>query len=147
MALRSGVPLLLLTVGCATARPPRTVDITAVNYAFRAPASLSPGPAAFRLVNAGTVTHEVQIFRFRKGISADSGRALLALEHFPDSLADASGSVLIAAAGETTPEQVLTDLSPGELYALVCQFRDSAGAPKHDRLGMFAVLRVTSPAR
>jgi hypothetical protein len=93
-------------------------------------------------VNAGTVPHEVQIFRFRVGISPDSARALLVLEHFPDSLADSGGAVLIAAPGTTAPEEVYTNLEPGQVYALVCQFRDSAAAPRHDRLGMFATLRV-----
>jgi len=127
---------------CVPARPTRVIDITAVNYAFRAPASASSGPTRFRLINAGTVLHEVQIFRFRRGISADSGRALLALEQFPDSLADSAGAVLIAAPGIQSSEQVYAELEPGDVYALVCQFRDSASAPRHNRLGMFAVLKV-----
>ena len=100
----------------------------------------------FRLINTGTVTHEAQLYVFKAGISADSGRALLGAEHFPDSLADSSGAVLIAAAGATAPEQVYIDLQPGRLYALRCQFRDSATAPRHDRMGMFRVLQVANGA-
>lgn len=129
-------------VACTRASAPSPVDITAVNYAYRAPVSVTPGPTRFRFVNAGTVPHEVQIFRFRVGISPDSARALLALEHFPDSLADSGGAVLIAAPGTTAPEQVYADLEQGQVYALVCQFRDSAKAQRHDRLGMFTTLRV-----
>lgn len=133
--------LTFLLAACrASVSPP--VDITAVNYAYRAPLSLPPGPTRFRLVNAGTVPHEVQIFRFRLGISPDSARSLLALEHFPDSLADSGGAVLIAAPGTTAPEEIYADLQQGQVYALVCQFRDSAAAPRHDRLGMFATVRV-----
>jgi hypothetical protein len=57
-------------------------------------------------------------------------------------VADSGGAVLIAAPGTTAPEQVYADLEQGQVYALVCQFRDSATAPRHDRLGMFATLRV-----
>ena len=134
---------VLLAIACA-AHPPRAVDITAVNYAFQAPATLPPGPAVFRLVNAGSVPHEVQLFLLKAGIGADSGRALLRQEHLPDSLADSSGAVLIAPPHTTAPELIYIDLQPGRLYALVCQFRDSAKAPRHDRMGMFAVLQVAS---
>ena len=127
--------------GCA-ASAPRSVDITAVNYAFQAPARLSPGPTVFRLINLGSVPHEVQLFVFKPGIAADSGRALLRQGRVPDSLSDSSGAVLIAAPRTTAPEQVYIDLQPGRLYALVCEFRDSAKAPRHSQLGMFGVLQV-----
>ena len=136
-----------LVVAACTRSAPTPVEIRAVNYAFGAPASLPPGPALFRLVNAGTVPHEVQLYAFKAGISADSGRRLLGAEHFPDSLADSSGAVLISAAGATAPEQVYVDLLAGRTYALVCQFRDTPKAPRHNRLGMFAVLHVTSGPR
>ena len=87
--------------------------------------------------------HEVQLFLFKPGISADSGRALLAsMDRVPDSLSDSSGAVLIAAPHMSAPEEVYIDLQRGRVYALVCQFRDSASAKRHDRLGMFGVLRV-----
>jgi plastocyanin len=140
--------VLLLSAALATAacsgrsQTTRVVDITGINYAFQAPATLAPGPARVRFVNAGTVPHEVQFFVFKAGLSPDSVRALLNLEHFPDSLADSAGAVLIAAPHTTTPEQVYVDLLPGRVYGLVCQFRDSAKAQRHDRMGMFGVLQV-----
>ncbi len=140
--LRILCAFVLLALACS-ARPPRAVDITAVNYAFQAPATLPPGPAVFRLVNAGSVPHEVQLFLLKAGIGADSGRALLRQEHPPDSLADSSGAVLIAAPHTTAPELIYVDLQPGRVYALLCQFRDSAKAPRHSQLGMFGVLQVS----
>lgn len=135
------VAALASIVACAS-RAPRSVDITAVNYAFQAPASLPAGPTVFRLINLGSVPHEVQLFVFKPGIAADSGRALLRQGRVPDSLSDSSGAVLIAAPRTTAPEQVYIDLQPGRLYALVCEFRDSAKAPRHSQLGMFGVLQV-----
>ncbi len=138
------LPFALVATACGTAPPP-VIAITAVNYAFQAPRTLSPGPARLRLINAGTVPHEVQVFVFKPGISADSGRALLnTMDRVPDSLADSSGAVLIAAPHTTAPEEVYVDLQPGRAYALLCQFRDSAKAQRHDRLGMFGTVQVTS---
>lgn len=139
--------LAALIVCACTAREIPVVDITAVNYAFQAPASVPPGPTRFRFINAGTVPHEVQLFVFKSGISPDSGRALLRLQdRVPDSLADSAGAVLVAAPHTTAPEQVYVELEPGRLYALLCQFRDSEKTERHDRLGMFAVIQV-APAK
>jgi hypothetical protein len=142
------LPLSIVVASSCSSRAPRVVDITAINYAFQAPATIPPGPARFRLVNAGTVPHEVQLFVFKPGVSADSGRALLnRLDRVPDSLADSSGAVLIAAPHTTAPEELYVDLQPGRVYALLCQFRDSAKAQRHDRLGMFGVLQVAQGTR
>jgi hypothetical protein len=62
----------------------------------------------------------------------------------PDSLADSSGAVLIAAPHTTTPEELYIDLQPSRVYALLCQFRDNPKAQRHDRMGMFGVLQVTA---
>lgn len=135
------LPLLLLSlVACRPA--PRDVEIVATNYAFQAPASVGSGPTIFHLTNRGSVVHEVQLFRFRPGVGADSGMKLLTADGVPDSLFDVNGSVLISAPGQTAVEGVYVDLKPGETWALVCQFRDSAGAPKHDKLGMLRVMSV-----
>ncbi len=147
MSVRLANLRLLAVVGAVACRPqtPPVIAITAVNYAFQAPATVAPGPARLRLINAGTVVHEVQVFVFKPGISADSGRALLStMDHVPDSLADSSGAVLIAAAGTTAPEEVYVDLQAGRAYALLCQFRDIPTAKRHDRLGMFGALQVTA---
>lgn len=134
------LPFLFLTACAAPA--PRVIPIVAVNYAFQAPDSVPAGPAVFTLTNHGTVLHEVQIFRFRRGVTADSGLRLLTTEGVPDSLFDASGAVLITPVGVDAPTAVTAELRSGELWALVCQFRDSAGAPKHDKLGMVKVMAV-----
>jgi hypothetical protein len=120
----------------------RHVTIEATEYAFRAPATLPPGPTAFRFVNRGKVTHEVQLFRFAPGVSANAARAYLAAGNAPDSAADPSGSVLIAFPGVTAREEVLVNLVRGERYALICQFRDGPGKPRHSTLGMVGLIEV-----
>ncbi len=134
--------LALAAVACQPTEPYAQVDIVAHNYAFTVPHALPPGPTAFRLINHGTVVHEVQLFRFAAGVSSDSALRLLGSGHIPDEAAELQGGVLIGAAGDTVRQRILDDLRSGAVYGLNCEFRDSAGAPKHSRLGMFAVFQV-----
>jgi hypothetical protein len=120
----------------------RHVTIVAKDYAYVVPASIPAGMTAFRFVNRGAHPHEVQLFRFNRGVSAQQARAYLAGGSVPDSVADPSGSVLIAFAGVTAREEVLVQLVRGERYALVCEFRDAPTKPKHATLGMVALLEV-----
>ena len=118
------------------------VDIVATDYAYVAPTSVPAGMTAFRLVNHGSHPHEVQLFRFKPGVSAGTARAYLVSGNVPDSAADESGGVLIAFPGVTAHEELLVTLVRGERYALMCQFRDGPGKPQHTALGMVALLEV-----
>ena len=122
--------------------PLHHVDIVATDYAYVAPSSVPAGMTAFRLVNRGTHPHEVQLFRFKPGVSARTARAYLVAGNVPDSAADESGGVLIAFPGVTAHEELLVSLVRGERYALMCQFRDAPGKPQHTALGMVALLEV-----
>ena len=132
---------LLLALACRPA-PMREIAVVATNYALRLPATLAPGPLVIRFRNEGTVTHEIQVYRFAKGTPADSARRMMARDDIPDSVADNSGGVLTAAAGLETPERLLLELRAGEMYAVICEFRENPTAMKHARLGMFALLEV-----
>ena len=143
------VCVALFGASCSREVKPAVVTITAETngrppapYDLLAPASAAAGPTLFRFENRGTRTHELQLFRFRQGISEDSGRTLLARRSFGDSLVEPGTAVLIAPAHTAAPQQVLVYLKAGEVYGLMCQLRDSAGAPTHDRLGEFTVLPV-----
>lgn len=132
----------MMASGCAKPAPFREVDIHATDYSFRAPATLPAGLTAFRFVNDGAVNHEVQLFRFRSGITPELAATLLAHDSIPEPDADAWGSVLIANAGLAAHERILVPLARGELYALICEFRNADSLPRHARLGMVALLRV-----
>ena len=133
---------LCLLAGCLRPAPYARVQIVGRNYAYGVPAVLSPGRTTFQFINAGTVTHEFQMFRFAPGISADSALRLLASDNIPDSAAELSGGVLVGTAGDTVRQEIIDSLRSGDVYGLLCEFRDSAGAPKHSTLGMYAVVRV-----
>lgn len=139
----ASIGLAALTALAACGRPePARIDIIAMNYAFQAPATASPGPTLVRLINRGTVPHEVQFYRFRHPVTPEAGLRILLDSTAADSLFDAGGSVLIAAPGDSAPEAIYADLKRGEVWAMVCGFRDSANAPRHFRLGMLGVLVV-----
>jgi hypothetical protein len=120
----------------------RHVTVVATDYAYVVPTSMAAGATAFRFINRGAHAHEMQLFRFNRNVSPQQARAYLTSGTVPDSAADPSGSVLIAFAGVTAREEVLVQLSHGERYALICEFRDSPTTPKHAALGMVALLEV-----
>lgn len=128
--------------GTVSTRTSPDVTIVAHDYSFTAPATLPGGLTTFHFVNRGLVTHEVQLFRFNRGVSAAAARGYLAAGDVPDSVADRSGSVLIAAPGDSVREGVTVRLEAGERYALMCQFRDAPNKPRHTSLGMFGLLEV-----
>lgn len=137
-----GLVISLLVACSPRASGPQHQRVVARDYAFGFPRSLPPGPTAFRLINEGTVNHEVQIYRFRPGISPDSALRLLATDKITDSDIDPDGGVLIAAASDSTQQELLATLRTGEVYALECAFRNAADQPKHRDLGMVAVFTV-----
>ena len=141
------LPLIavIVVLACRAPEPYARVQVVATNYAFTVPRTLPPGLTAFQFINHGTVRHEVQLFRFTRGISPDSAGRLLAADNIPDEAAELQGGVLIGMPGDTVRQQILDTLRAGDVYGLLCEFRDSTSAPKHSRLGMFAVVRVESP--
>jgi hypothetical protein len=134
-----GVALLL---GVACTQTSRTVEIHGQDYAFMAPAAVPPGSTIFRFVNDGSVLHELQLFQFRKGTSPKAAATLLAAGPLPDSAYEGSGAVLITSPGTAAREQVIIPLGRGEVYGLLCQFRNADSLPRHSAMGMWAVLRV-----
>jgi hypothetical protein len=131
---------LLSSLACTQA--PRTVEIHGKDYAFAAPARLPSGKTVFRFINDGSVLHEVQLFQFRKGTSPGVAARLLAAAPLPDSAYDGSGAVLITPPGTAAREQVIISLARGDVYGLLCQFRNADSLPRHSAMGMWAVLRV-----
>ena len=134
--------LIALAGACQAAPALREVDIHATEFAFRVPATLPAGLTAFRFINDGTVSHEVQLYRLRNGIAPELAAKMVGRDSVPDTDSDAWGSVLIAGPGKTATERVLISLVSGEQYALICEFRNADSLPHHSKLGMVALVRV-----
>ena len=134
--------VFVLAVACGGNSRLREVDVRGSEYSFQAPATLPAGLTAFRFHNEGDVRHELQIFRFRAGVSAHDAALMMAQDSPLKDYRDSSLSVLVAEPGHTTSLRVLVPLAPGEVYGLRCGFQDADTLPKHVRLGMFAVVTV-----
>ena len=138
--------ILVLCTGILAAAchrsPERTIEIEAIDYSFNALGSVGPGPASFHLINRDDVPHQVQLYRFRPGIRVDSAWKLLALKEFPAALTEGPPLIMSAMAMDSAPNRVTADLKAGEVWALVCMFRDSPTEAVHNTMGMYSVLEV-----
>jgi hypothetical protein len=138
-----GVLALSLLVACAPSAPSGArIRVVARDYTFSVPATLPPGETFFQLVNEGTVRHEVQLYRFKPGVTRDSALRLIPSDNFPDSVIDVDGGVLIAGPNDYAVQQLVAPLRIGDVYGVECAFRNGPGQPPHSRMGMFTAFEV-----
>lgn len=130
-------PALLLSVALAACAPaggepaaPPVIEVTATDYAYRAPDTVRSGLVTIRLRNGGREIHHGQLVRL------DSGRTvadLLTLHgHALPSWTRSVGGPGVAAPGEST--DVTLVLGPGR-YAYICFIPSPDGVP-HFAKGM-----------
>ncbi|HEV8599344.1 MAG TPA: hypothetical protein VGQ69_08300 [Gemmatimonadales bacterium] len=130
--------LVLVAASGAAAQSFATVEVTGMDYAFRAPATLPPGLTAFSFKNEGKVPHEVVIVRLKPGVVLDS---LLKADNPTRRTMIQLAGILVATPGEAPLGRLLVDLTEGT-YLLLCNFRDAPDKPPHLNLGMVSVLQV-----
>jgi uncharacterized cupredoxin-like copper-binding protein len=136
-------PLAALLLGAARVVPaqpaPQVLTITAMDYAFRAPATVPAGVTTVRLVNRGTQLHHVQLNRLEDGRTVqDMLRDWKPGVSNPSYMTGDGGPT--AAMGGQTLEGVVV-LQPGR-YALICWVPAPDGQ-LHLHKGMFAQIEVT----
>ncbi len=125
----------------APAAAQRTLIVRGTNYAFQAPDTVAAGPVMFVFENGGTVRHELVIVRLRPGHTLADVRAAQTVEERQPHYEAVIG-VLAANPGQPAPARLLTELTRGETYALMCNLRDSADKPSHLAQGMGHMLHV-----
>jgi hypothetical protein len=131
--------LALLLAWHRVTADPTTLTITAHDYAFDAPDTVSGGAITVRLHNAGQDFHEVDLVRLSAGHTlADVAHAMQADEHTPW-LTELGG---VAAVAPGTDAVVTLDVPAGS-YALICGVPDAKGTP-HAMKGMMRALTVTT---
>ncbi len=145
LPLAFAMTVAMLSGGGSTGRrvPSRVpvVTITAREFAFDAPDTISAGPTTIRLVSHGRQQHFVQFVKLPGGrTSEDFVRALVAHEATPWAMS--VGGVGTIPAGGTAA--VTIDLKPGR-YVLVCDMPDTDGTP-HFAKGMARPLTVAEGA-
>jgi len=118
------------------------VEIVASDYAFQAPQQLPAGRTTFRFTNNGKQRHELNITRLKKGVSTEQMLSAIRADQSVKSLTEGSVGVLFAEPGGTSSSGLTVDLMPGQSYAVICIFRDSAGAKPHYDLGMSTMISV-----
>ncbi len=143
--LRVAAWLLCATVAaCRPADvPPHLVDVIGSDYAFTVPDTVAAGPTLVSFASRGAVPHEMVLYRLSDGASTAEAADSLMHGHKLGTLRASGGAVLFTAPHQTeNPVRVSVNFERGHRYAMLCQFRDSATAPKHQTLGMFKILTV-----
>lgn len=139
----------LVIAGCAKtetppgpAAGPRIVEVTGSDYAFTVPETAQAGTTTFHFVNNGKVRHELNVSRLKSGVSMDSLLATVRADQSVKDLIDGPVGVLFAGPGGRSRAGLTIDMKPGERYAVICIFSDSAGAKQHFDLGMYKMITV-----
>lgn len=120
------------------------VEVIGLDYAFQLPHELPAGWTTFRFRNRGKVAHEFNIVMLKRGVTIEqfirAGR-----EDKPQMImVEGPVGVLFADPGKVSALALSSDLAAGRDYAVQCINRDSASAPRHLTMGMYALIHVTA---
>ena len=117
--------------------------IVGMDYAFDAPDSVKAGPTVIRFENRGKVRHEMLVTQLGDGVLGAVFADSLVKNGSTKALRATGSSVLFAMPGQRNDGVALrVNFERGHRYAIICGFRDSATAPKHQTLGMFKIVAV-----
>lgn len=122
---------------------PTVVRVTAADFKFDAPTTVPAGQVTFRMINAGSEFHHVQIVRLPQGMDRTAlRRALQSPGPAPE------GVLFVGGPGTVAPNDsvdAVVGLEPGQ-YGLVC-FVQGADHVAHLQKGMVAMFEVTDAER
>jgi hypothetical protein len=138
-AVLAGVPSAIY--GPTSAAPERTLVVTAYEYSFQSPDSLPAGVVSVRLVNRGTIGHQVSFARLD-----DSSSLARVMKSLVDYKAHTGGIQWTGGVESAIPGgsgKTILVLRPGR-YVIVCAY-DHDGQ-RHMSMGMLRPLVVTAGA-
>jgi hypothetical protein len=141
------IPLLLGFAGLVTgasrnAPPTREVEVIAGDYAFELPRELPAGRTAFRVRNTGKVSHQFHLLLLKPGSTIEQYVQLRRESKSAAALVEGPVGILFVLPGKVTSSSLSTDLLAGRDYAVDCELRDSATAPRHLEMGMYSLIHV-----
>ena len=123
------------------------VRVTGLDYALKAPDSVRADQLIFEFENRGQHDHELFVGLLRPGVAAtdivaahQKGVNFRQLHNVY--LDGAMPGMLYATPGTDSPARLTLPGVRGRSYILLCQLRDTIGAPSHAVLGMFKVIHV-----
>lgn len=143
--LRAASLFLVLGILAGCAKEPhaeRVIEVTGMEYAFRAPDSVDAGRAVIRLRNEGKVLHEMIVMKLQRGKTVKDLADAQAANTTVRGLIEGGNAVLFAGAGDLGDGELVVDFEPGRDYVLWCNFTDGDGKPQHSTLGMFKQIHV-----
>jgi hypothetical protein len=132
--------LLIAAASFAAAAAPRTVVVTATDYAFTMPERLAAGVTTFRIENHGRELHHLTLIRLTGGHSLADLMAAFKAGGPPPAWAVFVGGPNAVDPGGTSFSTTL-DLRPGS-YAAICVIPSPDGVP-HLMKGMTKTITVT----
>jgi uncharacterized cupredoxin-like copper-binding protein len=118
---------------------PATVHVTAADYSFQAPDTLTSGLTTFHLMNEGKELHHLVLVRLAPGQTAAD------LQKLSPDAPPPPGVVMIGGPNFSAPggtAEATVDLKPGN-YAMICLIPSSADGKLHLMKGMIRGLTVT----
>lgn len=124
-----------------SAQTARTLVVRGVDYAFQASDTIPAGLTTFILDNQGTVRHELVIVRLKEGRALSDVIAAKSAEE-RQRLYDAVVGLIIALPGQRAPGRLVTELTKGGDYVLICNLRNAADKPTHLAQGMGRALHA-----
>ena len=117
-------------------------EVVGTDYAFQAPKSVQAGRVAFRFVNKGTKRHEMSVVELKEGVTLDQLVKTVRADQTVRPLIEGPVGVTFAEPGKSSPSLLVVQAKPGARLAVICVFRDSAKAPSHIDMGMYAIITV-----
>lgn len=130
-------------VAAASVKPP-VITITAKDYVYESPDTVTGGVVTITLVNQGPELHHIQFLHLVDGKKAADLEAYLKAmkpgDHMPAWAHDIAGPNTPVPGGTASLTQ---DLAPGE-YAIICMIPSPDGVP-HAMKGMIRALTVLPP--
>jgi len=139
---RSAAPLSLVLIAAACAKseppppppgPPAMVDVTATDYAFAMPDTLTSGATTFHLIDNGTEFHHIQLVRLDEGKTAADLQALAPGTNPPTWFHEVGGPNGVRPGGGESWSTV--DLAPGN-YVAICMIPSPSDNKPHFMKGM-----------
>src|SRR5689334_20957671 len=141
-SLLAGCLILAAATSTRESAPPSQVlEITGMDFAFRAPDTVHAGRTTIHFTNTGKSSHELNIGLLKRGVTLSEFMAARK-DTISGDLIERSVSVLFTEPGQTGPASMITDLIPERDYVLICNHKDTRASPAHSTLGMYGIMHV-----
>ena len=121
-----------------------TDTIVAMDYAFKYPQSVAPGPHAFLMRNDGKQSHEMNFLLLKKGVTLQKVLDTDKAGGNIDDMFDGDLGLLHSYGGTSPLGQLTINMLPDREYVVACFFQDTPKSLPHYKLGMYGSIHTTA---